>query len=169
MRRLFISLIFICTMLLCSCQQGDVPPLRQKVDCIVKIELITHTEENTVVSTLTNDALITFMNEFLKLDCKKRFQPVEDIGELEIRLYYHNGDVDIFGSHANGYIENGEYTLSGWYYYDQDKMVELFEEFSKSGLCSNDKTGNKETRLLYVDSVSGNILASINGETLHNT
>lgn len=130
MRDKVIILLVLFILLSCSCSHR--PPFHQSTEDIIQIELIHNADyENTILATLTGTKIVQFMNELLRLECNKRFQPIGDFGELEIRIYYENDDVYIIGSGADGYIKQGELHINGWYYYEENDLRLLFAAYIK--------------------------------------
>ena len=127
--KMMISLVLV-ILFLCSCSHK--PPFHQSAEDLIQIELIHNANsENTILSTLTGTELTQFMNDLLELNCYKRFQPIGDFSELEIRIYYENGDVYIIGSGADGYIKQEELHINGWYYYEEKDLRVLFGAYTK--------------------------------------
>lgn len=130
MQRKIIVFLMLLALILCSCSHQ--PRFRQPVENIIRIELINNSASgNVIICALVDNEIESFMNDLLKLECQKRFQPIGDFSEQEIRIYYENGDVDIIGSRADGYIEQGELYINGWYYYKEDALRELFDAYAK--------------------------------------
>ena len=128
MRRFFTMSLFV-LMLFTGCSFKYPLPLRQPVDNIEKVELIdTSASEYTVLHSLTGDDISGFVDRLLVLKCSKRLQPTDDFGILELHIHYSDGDVDIIGSRANGYIEDGDLHTVGWYYLEEADLYGLFSE-----------------------------------------
>lgn len=120
--------------ILCGCSSE--PPFRQSVENIAKIELVKNqyaSHTSTLLCTLTGTTSTDFMTDLLEFDCIKRHPPSVDIGEYEIRVYYNNGDVDFIGSEGNGFIEQGETYIPGWYRYSDENLKNLFEKYATFG------------------------------------
>lgn len=122
--------IFLCG---CSAQR----PMRYTEEHIDKIELVISENagevdppDSVIVCTLTGDEIAGFMDKIDQLICYKSFSPQGYYGTYEVRFYYSNGDVDMIGSTANGYIEDGEEICHGWYSYRTEDLEKLFEEYT---------------------------------------
>jgi hypothetical protein len=115
--------------MLCGCSHGT--PIHQSADNVTQVELIDRRSEteSAMVCTLTGEQAQQFMKDLNELDCMKRFNPAEERNELEIRIYYASGDMDFLGTGANGYLENGEIQISGWYYYLENELDVLFSAY----------------------------------------
>lgn len=122
--------VMLCIFLLCGCVRQT--PLRQSAENVLQIELIDRRDssESASICTLTGDQAECFLEDLEKLDSIKRLQPIEDFNELEIRIYYSNGDMDLLGTGTNGYLEDGEIQISGWYYYPEKELEILFDAYS---------------------------------------
>lgn len=130
MRHKVIVFLILLALILCGCSHQ--PRLRQPVENIIRIELINNSAHgNVIVCALVDNEIEPFMNDLLKLECQKRLQPIGDFSEQEIRIYYENGDIDIIGSRADGYIEQGKLHINGWYYYKEDALREIFDAYAK--------------------------------------
>lgn len=128
MKRKAIVILLLLALLLSSCSHQ--PPFRQPAEDIVQIALIDYSaSEDNILCTLVDPEIALFMNDLQELECRKRLQPIGDFSDLEIRIYYLNGDVDILGSMADGYIEQGKLHINGWYYYNEDALRELFNKY----------------------------------------
>lgn len=129
MKRQLTLLLIALSLLLCGC--SGKPPLHNTSNAITRIELYEkNQDEYQIIYELSGENVALFMNQLLDLQCTKRLHPVEGWGTLVIYIYYQDGYVDILGSHTNGYIKNGEIVVSGWYYYDEDSLRQLFEDYS---------------------------------------
>ena len=137
MRKTSLLFLIFIAILLSGC--ASEPPFQQTVENITKIELVSNdyigpmyncTFTSNVLCTLTEDDTAAFMEDLLKLECSKRHPPVGYIGIYEVRIYYDNGDIDIIGSDANGYTEQGEIVVSGWYRYSEEDLQGLFEKYA---------------------------------------
>lgn len=129
MKKLFSILLLCLTVFMCGCSRK--PPLHDATSAIAQIELYEkNQDEYQIVCKLSGENVALFMNQLSDLPCTKRLHPVEGWGTLVIYIYYQDGYVDILGSHTNGYIKNGEIVVSGWYYYDEDSLRQLFEDYS---------------------------------------
>lgn len=128
MRRALIVFLILILLFLYGCTFQ--PPFRQSTENIVQIELVDNSiAEDTILCTFTDTEIVQFMEGLQKIECHKRLQPVGDFSALEIRIHYADGSVDIIGSGANGYIEAGELHISGWYYYKEDALRDLFAAY----------------------------------------
>lgn len=114
--------------LLCSCL--DRIPLSQANNNISKIELINQTEEPSHCI-LTGEEAVLFMDDLMQLDCYKNLNPVGEVDNLQVHIYYQNGDVDYIGCRANGWIKTGEDTLSGWHYFRETDLLDLMRSYWK--------------------------------------
>ena len=110
--------------------------MRYPEENIEKIELVisentgeVYPPDNVIVRTLTGEEIAGFMDKLDELICYKDFSPDGYYGSYEVRFYYNNGDVDIIGSTANGYIEKGKEICQGWYSYRTEDLKKLFEEY----------------------------------------
>ena len=128
MGRKTIVILLLLALLLSSCSHQ--PHFRQPAEDIVQIALIDYSaSEDGILCTLVDAEIALFMNDLQELECRKRLQPIGDFSDLEIRIYYLNGDVDILGSMADGYIEQGKLHINGWYYYNEEALRELFSKY----------------------------------------
>lgn len=129
MRYLYAALL--CVFLLCGCVHQT--PLHQTADNVVQIELLDRRASPELASTCTlaGEQAQNFMEDLEKLKCIKRSQPTDDTNVLEIRIYYSTGDMDLLGSGVNGYLEDGEIQISGWYYYSEEDLQSLFAAYMK--------------------------------------
>lgn len=124
MKRFLIYLILF-SVILCGCTYQL--PFRQSTDNIVKIQLVDNCANgDAILYTLEGAEIAQFMGNLQKINCCKNMHPIDDYGVLEIRIIYSNGDVDIVGSRANGYVEAGVHYISGWYYYKEESLRNLF-------------------------------------------
>ena len=120
--------------ILCGCSAQH--PMRYSEEDIVKIELVitdnaseAHPEDSAIVCTLEGKDIAGFMAKLDELMCYKNTSPHGYYGTYEIRFHYSNGDVDMIGSTANGYIAQGEEVCQGWFSYHTEDMQKLFEEY----------------------------------------
>lgn len=125
MNRLIILLTVIS---LCLCGCAHQMPLQQPVDNIAKIRLVNEENEG-IQCTLTEEDTPQFMHDLLALECRKNLEPQEEVGYLQIRIIYENGDMDIIGCCGNAWTGNGEYIMDGWYKFSEDDFLELFRDY----------------------------------------
>ena len=122
--------ILLCLLFLCGCAQQA--PLRQSEENIVKVELIDRRDSSApnLLATLSGEQVKCFIEDLNKIKCFKRAQPQEKTNNLEIRIYYSTGEMDFLGSGTNGYLANGKFETSGWYYYHENELAILFDSYS---------------------------------------
>lgn len=125
MRRIIITMLFL-SLFLCGCQHQF--PFSQPSNHIIQIELID--TEDDVHHLLTGEDISQFINNLTEIQCYKNLQPIEDIGHLQILIYYENGDIDIVGCKSNGTIKDGKRSISGWFYFNETDLEELFISYS---------------------------------------
>lgn len=122
----------ICVLVISLCACAANPPFKQPIESIEKIELIEHSAtEESVLCTLTDTDVELFMEDLLDMPCYKRSSPVGELGQLEIRIYYIDGNADFIGSEANACIQDGNMVIHGWYYFEEAALRELFAAYSE--------------------------------------
>lgn len=125
MRRIIIVMMLL-TLFLYGCQHQF--PFSQPSNYIIQVELID--TEDDVHHSLTGEDVSQFIMNLSEMQCHKNFNPIEDIGHLQILIYYENGDIDIVGCKSNGTIKGGERRISGWYYFNENDLAELFISYT---------------------------------------
>ena len=111
--------------------------LMHDVSKIDKIELLKNDDATklkdfsfTVLHTLNDDEVERFVEKLSAIDCYKYFNdPAGNFGELTIRIYYDNGDIEMIGIMNNGYIENGKALDRGPCFFLDEDFYGLFEEY----------------------------------------
>lgn len=140
MKKIF-SILIVVTICLyfCSCDPGSVSISREKLDCVVSIELIDYANPSqkhftswvpdqfdklvpfdpanaTTLEVLSSEKISDFLDEFSKTDILHTYYAYNSPKDVCIRLNYQNGDfLIIWADYANnsfsGYI--GEYSSDG--------------------------------------------------------
>ena len=110
--------------------------IKQEIDDIIKVELLRNEDatklkdfEFTVLYTLNEDEVESFIERLAELNCYKYFNdPAGHYGSLVIRIYYDNGDTELIGISRTNYIKNGK-SSGGSYFFGDEDMHSLFAEY----------------------------------------
>lgn len=139
-----ILLLFTSLFLLCSCELTNrYLSLSQPVEHIKRIDLMIDESgvclpsEEHIAYTFEDESISLFLPKILNLKLHKRTHPAGEYGYLRIRIQYHNGDIDLFGSSACCTIISGETLDNGWYYFSYNALYDLFSEYVEIGELSD--------------------------------
>lgn len=134
-------LIIILVVLLCVVLHWYNRPVsysfQQPADCIVKVELLEKvdpfydTNPFYVRKTIEGETLDFFVNDLQAIPFQRhRSDPLNpNSGDIAIRIYYENGDMEQIGLYGCIYTVSGEETTSSYYLPSEEDFHELFEDY----------------------------------------
>ena len=107
-------------------------PVHQEVSNIASIEILdTSLQREDVIYMLDNSEIQPFMDILLEMKSARYVNdPADRLGDFTVKITYSDGYTDFIGTEICAYYSpDGRDESRGWYYVDDEKLMDLIDDY----------------------------------------
>ena len=119
-------------LILSGCKnRNQILTVSQPADQITCVEFVDNREEPVVREITDPETIRELVKELSAVELERAWNdPPAEYGKFHIRIHFANGDVQIIGYTATGYISGGIEEMNMWYSPDLDPFDEILKRYA---------------------------------------